>query len=211
MKITIVFIFIVCTFFLTGCATSHPANKYKTTYSSFDQPSDHPPGISPPMTSGAINFQGVRLDQVLEIYSSLSHRTIIRGPLPSVQINLRTATPVTCIQTLQMLDTVLAENGIVMVLSGNYAVKAVTVSEANSANPPEITLPWEQLPESSSFMMRTVQVKYVKPSMVVPCLAPFSKMPASILAIDGENLIVLRDYSANIRQMLQMLEKVDHK
>ena len=110
---------------------------------------------------------------------------------------------------LQVLDSVLAENGIVMVLSGDTAVKAVAAGAVSGESPPEITRSWEQLPDSSSYMMRTVRVKYVRPSRVVPILGPFSKLPNSIVCIDSENLLVLRDYAANIRQELQMLEKVD--
>lgn len=201
---------------LTGCTTSQPAKAYKTTYSSFDLPSEHPPVISAPLTSatipaGTMNFQGVPVNQVLEVYSALSHRTIIRGPLPSVQITLRTQTPLTCIQTLQLLDTVLAQNGITMVLAGDTAVKAVPTGSVNRESPPEITLPWPQLPESSSYMMRTVRVKNHKPSQVVPMLQPFTSLPNSILCLDGEKLLILRDYSANIRQELQLLEQVDHQ
>lgn len=142
-------------------------------------------------------------------YQELSGRTVIRGQLPEARINLRTKTPLNRIQLLQVLDSVLAENGIVMVLSGDSAVKAVNVAAVNTASPPEMTRSWEQLPDSSSYMMRTVRVKYVRPSKVMPILEPFSKLPNSMVCIDGENLLVLRDYAANIRQELKLLETVD--
>jgi type II secretory pathway component GspD/PulD (secretin) len=207
MKTTVALSLAVCLFLLVGCSRSHPAREYKTTYSSFDLPEEHPADTA--VSSGAINFQNTPVDQVLEIYQKLSGRTVIRGPLPNATINLSSQTPFTRIQALQMLDTVLAENGIVMVLSGDTAVKAVPVGRAFAFHPAEITLPWEQLPDSSSVMTRTVRMKHVRPSMVVPVLAPLSKLPDSIMCMDGENLLVLRDYASNIRQELQMLEKVD--
>lgn len=115
------------------------------------------------------------------------------------------------IQFLQMLDTVLAQNGIVMVLSGDDAVKAVTTSEAIAAVPPEINLPWKLLPESSSVMMRTVHLKKLKPSEVLPMLMPFAGLPNSIVAVDDKQLLILRDYSANIRQQLRLLEELERK
>ena len=194
-------------FLLAGCRTSQPARVYKTTFSSFDLPTEH---RAETLTSnGVVNFKGVALDQVLEIYQELSGRTVIRGQLPEVRINLQTKTPLNRIQMLQVLDSVLAENGIVMVLSGDMAVKVVAAAAVNTASPPEITRSWEQLPDSSSYMMRTVRLKYVQPSMVVPVLAPFSRLPNSLVCIDGEHLLMLRDYAANIRQELQMLEKMD--
>ena len=199
-----------------GCSTPS-ATKYKLAYSSFDQPSDHPsnPAKTPTpagsIPAGSFDFQGVSLDQLLKIYSAVSGRTMIRGSLPDAKINLQTQTPLTAVQTLQLFDSVLAQNGIAMVLSGELAVKAVPASKATSENLPEITLPWKLLPESSSPMMRKVTLKNVKPSNAIPVIQPFSKLPNSILAIDGEKMIILRDYSATIRQQLQLLEQLDHQ
>ena len=207
MKISVSLVCALSTFLLAGCITNQPTKGYKTTFSSFDLPAEH--RAETLMTNGVVNFKGVSVEQVLEIYQELSGRTVIRGPLPEARINLRTKTPLNRIQMLQVLDSVLAENGIVMVLSGDSAVKAVNVAAVNTASPPEMTRPWEQLPDSSSYMMRTVRVKYVRPSKVMPILGPFSKLPNSMVCIDGENLLVLRDYAANIRQELKLLETVD--
>jgi type II secretory pathway component GspD/PulD (secretin) len=195
-------------FLVGGCATP-TGTGYKPSYSSFDQPADHP--SETPMTAGSINFQGVELKQVLDVYAAVSGRTVIRGTLPDVKISVRSSTPLTKVQIMQTLDSVLAQNGIAMVLSGDHSVKAVTTSQATSENPPEITLPWKLLPESSSPMTRTVTLKYLKPSEVVPALMPFAKLPNSILAIDGEKLLILRDYSENIRKQLQLLEQLDRQ
>ena len=196
-------------FLAAGCSTPS-ATGYKLAYSSFDQPSDHPSSKTP-TPAGCINFQGVSLEQVLKIYSAVSGRTIIRGSLPDAKINLQTQTPLTTVQTLQLFDSVLAQNGIAMVLSGDRDVKAVPADQATSENLPEITLPWKLLPESSSPMMRKVALKNVKPSEVIPMIQPFSKLRNSIICIDGEKLIILRDYSATIRQQLQLLEQLDHQ
>ena len=199
-----------------GCSTPS-ATGYKLTFSSFDQPSDHPsntpktPTPAGQIPAGSINFRGVPVEQVLQIYSALSRRTIIRGNLPSAMITLETQTPLTAVQTLQLFDSVLAQNGIAMVLSGDRAVKAVPASQATSENLPEITLPWKLLPESSSPMMRKVTLKYLKPSEAMCAITPFSKLLNSIIAIDGEKLLILRDYSATIRQQLQLLEQLDHQ
>ena len=201
-------------FLAVGCATPSTTS-YKPTYSSFDQLADHPTNPSKTPTAaggiiaGSINFRGVPVEQVLEVYSTLSRRTIIRGNLPSAMITLQTQTPLTAVQTLQLLDSVLAQNGIAMVLSGDRAVKAVPASQATSENPPEITLPWKLLPESSSPMMRRVTLKYMWPCDAFPMIQPFAKLPNSIVCIDGEKLIILRDYSAAIRQQLQLLEQLD--
>src|SRR5690349_17698673 len=69
--------------------------------------------------AGLLRFTDADLAQVLDIYRDLSYRTIIRATsLPSVKINLQSQTPLTRLETLQALDTVLAQNGIVMIPQG---------------------------------------------------------------------------------------------
>lgn len=207
MKKILSLLLAACAGFLAGGCATTPAKPVKQTFSSFDLPSEHVPADK--ATAGCIDFQGLQLDEVLKIYQALSGRTVLHGPLPAVSVSVRNQTPLSRAETLQMLDTVLAQNGIVMVLCGDKAVKAVTTSQAVAENPPEITLPWPLLPESSSYMMRTVHVQHFRPSEVVPMLQPLAKLPNSMLCIDGQQLLILRDYSANIRQELRLLETLE--
>ncbi|MCX6927688.1 MAG: hypothetical protein NT154_31430 [Verrucomicrobia bacterium] len=192
---------------LASCSSSSPPAHKKTTYSSFDLPSRG--GSEPAMALGSINFQNADLEQVLAIYQELSGRTVIRGGLPRPQITVRNQTPMNRIQALQMLDTVLSEHGIAMVLSGELAVKAVPVAQAATEAPPNITLPLEQLPDSGSFMCRTVQLKNVKAVEVIPVLMPFVKAPNALLPLAISNQLIIRDYSANVRKMLQLLRELE--
>ena len=194
---------------LAGCSTTPPAKPLKRTFSSFDLPTEHAPADLSPTPH--IHFQNVELEQVLKIYGAYSGRTVIHGSLPDAKITFQTDAPLSRIQLLQMFDTVLAQNNIAMVYSGADVVKAVMGDQMNAESPPEINLPWQSLPESSSAMMRTVHLKNLKPSEMFPVLQPFAKLPNSILAIDKQQLLILRDYSANIRQELRMIEELEQK
>jgi type II secretory pathway component GspD/PulD (secretin) len=59
--------------------------------------------------------------------------------------------------------------------------------------------------------MYVVQLNYRRPTDLGPMLQQFSKMPGSILAIKESNLLILRDYSSNVRRMLQVLERIDRE
>jgi type II secretory pathway component GspD/PulD (secretin) len=192
---------------LTACCTGTSAKAKPRTFSSFDMQSGQ--AGQAPLGLGALNFQNADLTQVLAIYQDLSGRTVIRGNVPMPTITVQSHTPLNRIQALQLLDTVLAEQGIAMVLSGDLAVKAVPQARANAEAPPEINRPWRELPDSGSFMMCTVRLKRNRPSELVPALQPFAKVPNSILAIDSSRLLILRDYSANIRRMLKLIEELE--
>ena len=192
---------------LAACRTSSPPAAQKRTFSSFDIPTRHT--AQPEFAGGTINFQNADLEQVLAIYQELSGRSVIRGPLPHVAITVRNQISLTRIQALQLLDTALAENGIAMVLAGELAVKAVPVAQAASEAPPNITLPLDALPDSGSFMMRTVQLKKVKAVEIIPVLQPFVKTPNALMPISTSNQLIIRDYSANVRRMLQIIQDLE--
>lgn len=194
---------------LAGCCRTPQAKTWKETYSSFDLASEHPARDRARQFS--YNTNGVPLDEVLRIYEELSGRTVIAGQLPDTKIDLRAAAPLSRIEALQMLDSVLAQNHIAMVLSGDKAVKAVPAEKASSESPPEITMPWRLLPESSSMMSRTVRLQNLKPSETMAILQPLAKLPYSILPIDSQRILLLRDYSSNIRQQLKFLEELEQK
>jgi hypothetical protein len=40
-------------------------------------------------------------------------------------------------------------------------------------------------------------------------LQPFAKLPNSIIGVRGSPVLFLRDYSSNVRRMLEVLEKVE--
>ena len=209
MKAIPAVVVLIGTLMLAVAAPPPPSKPFKRTFSSFDQPADHAPeDLSP---TPIVNWQGVELESALKIYGAFSGRTVVHGPLPDAKITFKSDAPVSRVRLLQLLDTVLAQHNIAMVLSGDDAVKAVPVDQINSESPPEISLPWQSLPESSSVMTRTVHLKNLKPSEVVAVIQSFSKLPNSILAIDSQKLLVLRDYSANIRQELKLIEELEQK
>ena len=192
---------------LVGCSTTktQPPQIPKTAFSSFDQPV---PGKTE-RTYGPreIVFRGIQLDDFLVMYAETTGRNVIRaGNLPYPSITLINQTRVTHTEVIQLFDTALAQHGIAMVLSGEKSVKAVPVSAAGQEAGPVIDLPADQLPDSGSFMVRIIHLKKTKPSEMVPIAQPFAKVPNGIIAMDRERVLVLRDFSANIRQMLKMID-----
>ena len=53
-----------------------------------------------------------------------------------------------------------------------------------------------------------MQLKYVKPTEMVPIITPFAKLK-DIIPLDGNGILVLRDYAENVKRMLEMIEQVD--
>ena len=161
------------------------------------------------IAAGMINWQGVDLSVVLEIYSQYVGRTLLRATLPAAQITLKTQTPLPKSEVIQAIQAVLALNGVAVVNIGDKFVKVLPVADANSAGAEFNDASAANLPNLGSYVTHIVQLKYVKPQEMIPIITPFAKLANSILAIDSNGILVLRDYAENVKRMLEMIEKID--
>ena len=162
------------------------------------------------LEEGMINFRGADLNQVLEIYSMLVNRTVLRqATLPAAPIVLKTQGQLTKREGIQALDAVLALNGMTMVNVGEKFVKAVAEAQGNTAGAPFNTNSAASLPEMGQYVTHILQLKYAKPSELVPVLQGFVKIPNAILPIEGCQILVLRDYAENVKRMLELVSKID--
>ena len=187
-------------------AGAPPSANEPETFSSLDRPSPRHATIP----AGSISFEEADLLQVLNYYQELSKRTVVRpANLPLVKITLRSARPATTITALQILDTALAQNGITMIPQGTDIVKAVPSAAAPVEAVPICELAPHELPDSQSYVCYVVQLKERLPRDLAQALQPFAKTPNSILGIDSAGILVLRDYSVNVKRMLQVLEKIE--
>ena len=159
--------------------------------------------------AGDINFQGVDVDQVLDVYARYVGRTLLRAGLPSAKIVLRTETSLTRGEVIQALQGVLALNGIALINVGDKFVKAVPAAQAGQEAAAFNEGTGAQLPDVGQYVTYIVQLKYVKPSEMTPILTPFAKLQNSILSIDSNGILVLRDNAENVKRMLEMIKQVD--
>jgi general secretion pathway protein D len=163
-----------------------------------------------PLQEGLIDFRGADLNQVLDIYSMLVNKTLLRpATLPAPTIVLKTQGQLTVREGIQALEAVLALNGITMVPAGDKFVKVVAEAQSGSAAAPFNTNSAGQLPDLGQYVTHVVQLKYAKPSELVPVLTPFVKIPNAILPLDANMILVLRDYAENVKRMLEMVNKID--
>jgi len=164
-----------------------------------------------PMPRGSVRFESAELAQALKLYQEVSGRSIIRSPnVPDIEVTFENATPLTRVELLQALDNVLAANNIAMVYFGTKYVKAVPAAQAPQEPGPVVELPPDQLPESSSYLTYIVKLKNIPPEQAIPIVQPFAKLPNSIVGVKGEQILILRDYSANVKRMLKVLEEVEN-
>jgi general secretion pathway protein D len=166
-------------------------------------------GTNQPSDSIVFKDQDINifLDQV---YGPLVKRTVLRAQgLPQVKISIDTQTALTEEEEVQMWDTVLALNGITMIPQGDKFVTAVPVAQALQEGAKFSNKPADQYAEASQFVTHVVQLKHVAIEEAVPTITPFAKNANGIVALASTKTLVLRDYSINVKRMLEVLAKID--
>ena len=159
---------------------------------------------------GLIKFQDADINPVLDIYQELTGRTLIKaGTLPQVKISVKSQTPLTRSEAINMLDTILAMNQIATTFQGTKFIKVVPAPQAAQEAEKFSDIPWDLLPEAAKIVTHIVQLKNALPNDVQQVIQPFAKLPQSIITIPSTSMLVLRDYAENVKRMLEMIEKVD--
>jgi len=208
MKTPFLLVPVLCALFVVAAGAAPASTDNVKTHSSFDRPKAGEAEESFP--AGTLKFESADLDEVLKAYQQMSKRSVIRwGALTTGAITFRNEQPITRREALQALDTVLAANGVVMIPLGTRYVKAVPPKQALMEPAPVVELPAEQLPESNSYMTYIVVLKKQPANSVIHVLQPLTSMPNSIITYPDANLLIVRDYSSNVRRMLQVIERID--
>jgi general secretion pathway protein D len=161
--------------------------------------------------AGVIKFRGAPLEQVLEIYAKYRNRTLLFPANLNLQqqITLINQTDLTRAEVIEALNAVLALNGISMVDMDDKFVKVVAQGEVHTTGGPTDARDPSQFQSMGQYITRIVQLKYVLPTQMAQVLAPFAKIAGSIYPIDTSQILVLRDYTENIKRMLDMIALVD--
>jgi general secretion pathway protein D len=158
-----------------------------------------------------IQLKALPLEEFLErFYTEAVGRTVIRpATLPKAEITLKLNNALTRSEYIQLLDSVLAMNQITMIPVGEKFVKAVPTPQALTEAAEFDKRKSSELPDSGQYITHVVQLQYVRPSEVQPIIMPFAKTPTGVVPIEASGVLVLRDFTENVKRMLEVIEKVD--
>ena len=157
------------------------------------------------------NFPAMPLEPIFTIYSELTGKMVLYAPTLEGTVNLVTAAGVelTTEEAIEAITTSLALANVVMVPMGEKFVKAVPKEEAMQHAPEATSEDASQIPDSGMFLTRTIKLNSSAPSEVAEILAPMSANPDGLIPIDSTQILIIHDYAVNIKQMLQVIEKID--
>ncbi len=186
-------------------------------------------GVVPPSAEGdtipageevpSIRFsaEAAPLAQVLDKYFELVEKTPIYGGqtsplnvnLDTTKILLKAPRPMTRKEAIVYLETTLGMNGITLVPIGAKFVKVVPDTGVAQAGGEFSKLKADELPDSGAVIQQIIQLKYAAMEDVLAVIQPFAKTPNSIIQIPSTQTLVLRDYTENVKRMLEVIAKID--
>ncbi|MFM2294918.1 MAG: type secretion system protein GspD [Verrucomicrobiota bacterium] len=167
-------------------------------------------GAGDTIPAGMIRFQAMPLEQVLDIYAELVGRTLLRpSSLPAASITIRAQTDLTRAEALAALDSVLGMNGIATIPYGEKFMKVVPTTSVNTEGAPVNELDPTKLGDVGGYITHVVQLKNSKPSEVAQALGTFSKIQGSVLPLDSNGILIIRDFTENVKRMLELIDRID--
>ena len=169
-----------------------------------------PPAAEPIVLHKGHVMQDIALEALLEEYSEMTGKTVITGmSVPKVTFSFRTKNDFTAREAKTFYETLMSTRGIAIVPVNAKVVQAIASSDVVKTPPPITVMRKEELPEGEVYINYVHRLKHVKASDTVDLLTAFAKSPQAVQAIESTKTLVLRDFSNNVRRMLDMLEFID--
>jgi len=171
------------------------------------------PAFAAPLEEANIKYNwSMPVEEVLdEIYAPLVGRTPLRAPTvpKDTLITLKTVKDLTRTEAIMALEAEMGMNGITVVPMGDKFFKVVLEANAPPAGGTITSNASSSLNDLGRFITEVVQLKYADPDQVVKALGLFAKSASSVIYIPSTESLILRDYTENVKRMLEMVEKLD--
>ena len=166
------------------------------------------PGSSEKLVS--LNFRDAPLDQVLQFYSEITGRTLIKSPGINATVTLRGQTRLTQKEALQAIESVLVMNNVTLVPMGEKFLKVVQPTAARQeAMSISAQVPSKSFEDTDQLISQIIPLKYIEISEAQALIQGFIHGYGKIQPIERANSLLITDTSGNLQRILEILEYVD--
>ena len=159
--------------------------------------------------SASLRLEKTQLEMVLNIYSELTGRSIIRtANLPKVVFDLNPAGPLSKEEAAALITDLLAGKELLIVHTGDDTAKVIPSAVAYKESVPFSSA--DDLPNSDLYVAVKIKTQHVDPSELIDMLNSFSRNGrGSVIAVDVSRTLILRDCARNVKRMLEMVKEAD--
>lgn len=201
-------VIILCLWSLAG--TVSPAWAQDDVTPSPDQPA---PTQKPANGDGGgltLDFRGAMLETILEYLSERAGMIVMNNINLDERINVYSRRPVSTVEAIALLDSVLYEKGYTAVRRGRL-LKIVKLNDAKTQNIPVFfgSDP-ELIGDSDTIITQVIPVKYAKAAGLAQNIGPLINSDfAELAANESSNALILTDVSANVKRIAKIVRALD--
>jgi general secretion pathway protein D len=162
--------------------------------------------------SASLRFEKTQLELVLNVFGELTGRSIIRpANLPQVVFDFKPQGPMTEKDAVEAIQALLAANELGIVPLGDKFAQVLPAAQLEKDPPPFLPAATSaDLKEAKEYVSHIVHLEYAEPSEVENALRSFSRVGGnSIIALDTSKKLLIRDYSVNVKRMLEIIDQID--
>lgn len=157
-----------------------------------------------------LNFRDAPLDQVLEFYSSLTGRTMIKAEGVNATITIRGQTRLTESEALQAIESAMAMRNVALVPMGERFLRVVQTTAVRQEGMPILfEKPEEALPETDQLFSMIINLRHVEIAEVQPIIQQLLHGYGTIQPLERANSMMVTDTGANLNRVLEILSFVD--
>ncbi len=158
----------------------------------------------------SLNFRDAPLDQVLDFYSDLTGRTMIKAPGVDAVITLRSQTRLSETEALQAIESVLAMHDVALVAMGDKFLRVVQPEAVRREGLGiGFDLPEDPLPEADRLVSQVINLSYMEIGEIQPVIQSMIHGYGKILPLERTNSLMVTDTASNIRRILEVISFVD--
>jgi len=157
-----------------------------------------------------LNLKDAQLDVLLDRYSDLTGRTMIKAPGINGSFTFKAQSKLTRGEMIQAMDSLLAMNNITLVALGNRFYRVVQTDKAPSEGMViQRDMSGELPPESDALVSQLVALEFLDMEDAMNVIQPMLHGYGKAQRFDRISSILLTETSANLRRIYEILSLVD--
>jgi len=157
-----------------------------------------------------LKLKDAQLDVLLDRYSDLTGRTMIKAPGVNGAFTFQAQSKLTWAEMIQAMDSLLAMNNITLVPLGSRFYRVVQTDKAPSEGMEIQRDPTSEIPpESDALVSQLVALEFIDMEDAMNIIQPMLHGYGKAQRFDRINSILLTETSANLRRVYEILSLVD--
>jgi general secretion pathway protein D len=157
-----------------------------------------------------LNIKDAPLDVLLDRYSELTGRTMIKAPGVNATFTFKAQSKLTRAEMIQAMDSLLTMNNLSLVPLGTRFFRVVQTDKAPSEGMViQRTSPEGGHPESDALVSQLVGLKYLEMEDAMNIVQPMLHGYGKVQRFDRINSLLVTETSSNLRRIFDILDMVD--